>query len=253
MIRRKKEFALDAAGSRKLLASYFPVNDPLLPLSLLKAFDTAKVDVVELGMKAQDAFADGATVTEAMQRAHGKGLVSEALPAIEAVRNFHHNAMGIIFGYASEVFKNRPEIWTEVDGLLCLGRDEEERQAICSDARIRGTRITEFVSYEMPLTTRSAAIKAESYVMLQYLPGKTGARTEIDKALTARLAKMRRAGVVRPILTGIGISAPDQVRHAIDAGADGVVIGSKTIQMGLKSYAALEDYLCEIRDVLDGK
>ena len=111
MTRRKKEFALDAIGGRKLFAAYFPVNDPLLPLSLLKAFDVAKIDVVELGMKAQDAFADGVTVTEAMQRAHGKGLVSEALPAIEAVRNFHHNAMGLIFGYASEAFKNTPEIW----------------------------------------------------------------------------------------------------------------------------------------------
>ena len=89
--------------------------------------------------------------------------------------------------------------------------------------------------------------------MLQYLPGKTGARTEIDKGLTDRLAKIRRAGVMRPILTGIGISTPNQVRHTVDAGADGVVIGSKTIQMGLKGYAALEDYLCGIRDILDGK
>lgn len=67
-----------------------------------------------------------------------------------------------------------------------------------------------------------------------------------------RLDKMRHAGVKRPILVGIGLSQPDQVRHAIDTGANGVVIGSMAIQKGLQSHAALEDYLCQIREVLDG-
>ena len=53
-------FALDQADGRKFLAAYFPVNDPEMPLSRLAAYDVAKVDVVELGMKAADAFADGA-------------------------------------------------------------------------------------------------------------------------------------------------------------------------------------------------
>ena len=59
-------------------------------------------------------------------------------------------------------------------------------------------------------------------------------------------------GVVRPILVGIGTSQPDQIRHAIDTGADGIVVGSMAIEKGLQSHAALEDYLCEVREVLDG-
>lgn len=248
----KRALSLDQRDGRKLLAVYYPVNDPKMPLSVLASYDAAKVDVVELGVKAADPFADGPTVKGAMDRAPGVGRPSEAGEALAAIRRFEHAALGMIFGYASEVFGSEPEIWSQVDGLLCLGRDETARLDLCNTARRHGTRITEFVPYEMPLAARGAAINAESYVMLQYLPGQTGARTEIDQLLKPRLQKMQRAGVSRPILVGIGISQPDQVRHAIDTGADGVVIGSMAIQKGLEGAAALEDYLCEIREVLNG-
>lgn len=245
-------FSIDATDGRKFLAVYFPVNDPDLPLSRLACYDAAKVDVVELGIKAKNPFADGEMVKSAMQRANGIGKVSEAREALGVVRRFSHAAIGMIFGYVSEVFSSEPEIWAEVDGLLCLGQDESARLALCNAARSKGTRITEFVPYELPLWSRKAAVNAESYVMLQYLPGKTGARVETDQLLKPRLEKMRRAGVKRPILAGIGISQNDQIRHAIDTGADGVVVGSMAIEKGLQSHAALEDYLCGIREVLDG-
>ena len=236
----KRAFSLDQRDGRKLLAVYFPVNDPRVPNSVLAAYDAAKVDVVELGVKAADPFADGPTVKAAMDRASGIGRVSEAGAALEAIRGFEHAALGMIFGYASEIFSSEPEVWSQVDGLLCLGRDEAVRLDLCNTARRHGTRITEFVPYEMPISARAAAINAESYVMLQYLPGLTGARQDTDQLLAPRLQKMQRAGVTRPILVGIGISQPDQIRHAIDTGADGVVIGSMAIQKGLQGAAALE-------------
>lgn len=247
------EFSIDANDGRKFLAVYFPVKDPKFPLSHLSAYDAARVDVVELGVKAKDPFADGAMVHAAMDRAEGAGRVSEAREALAIVRGFSHPALGMIFGYDSHVFASEPDIWSEVDGLLCLGMNEPSRLALCDAARAKGTRITEFVPYEMPLWSRQAAVNAESYVMLQYLPGKTGARVETDQLLKPRLDKMRRAGVERPIIVGIGISQHDQIRHALDTGADGVVVGSKAIEKGLQSYAALEDYLCGIREVLDGR
>lgn len=38
----------------------------------------------------------------------------------------------------------------------------------------------------------------------------------------------------------------------MDSGADGIVVGSMTIQKALEGHAALEDYLCELREVLNG-
>ena len=79
MTKRRKNFVQDAQDGHKLLAAYFPVNDSRFPLSRLAAFDAGKVDVVELGVKAADPFADGPTVHDAMTRASGIGVASEAL------------------------------------------------------------------------------------------------------------------------------------------------------------------------------
>ena len=92
---------------------------------------------------------------------------------------------------------------------------------------------------------------ADAYVMLQYTRGKTGLRRQRDPHLAPRLHRLRDAGVSVPIVAGIGISSLDQVRDAMDQGVDGVVIGSRTVQMAERGSAALEDYLCGVREALD--
>ena len=114
-------FALDQADGRKFLAAYFPVNDHEMPLSRLAAYDVAKVDVVELGMKAADAFADGPTVTEAMTRALGIGRVSEARIAIETVRTFKHSTMGMIFGYCRKFSPPNPNFGLRLTSCCAWG------------------------------------------------------------------------------------------------------------------------------------
>jgi tryptophan synthase alpha subunit len=54
-----------------------------------------------------------------------------------------------------------------------------------------------------------------------------------------------------PLLVGFGISSPDSARAVMDAGADGVVIGSKAIEVSEKGGAkALEAFVREISAVL---
>jgi len=240
-------------NKQHLLATYFPVADPLMPLSQLQAYATARVDFVELGIKADDPFEDGTVIRESMLRCGGTGVVNDALDAIETVRGFDHQAVGMIFGYASATFADDDKFWRKVDALLCLGSSRKDVKNITSSARSFGTRITKFVPYHYSSEDLSDAIAADCYVMLQYLDGKTGARSDIATDLANRLKKLRSEGVTIPVLTGIGISTKEQVSHAMDAGADGVVIGSKAVEKGLESFAALEDYLCMIREVLDGR
>lgn len=141
--------------------------------------------------------------------------------------------------------------WLKVDALLCLGeghlRDEIEAAAAAG-----GARLTTFVPYDLSARAVARATSATGFVFLQYTPGPTGLRDSTDPTLTTRLAHLRAAGVTAPILTGIGLSTQDQARHALDAGANGVVIGSKTVQKSIEGHAALEDYLNEMRAVLNG-
>jgi tryptophan synthase alpha subunit len=43
-----------------------------------------------------------------------------------------------------------------------------------------------------------------------------------------------------------------EARHSLDTGANGIVIGSKTVQKAREGQMAREDYLGEMRAVLNG-
>ena len=120
MENRKFEFILDQPRQTGLMAAYFPVNDPAVPKERLSAYETAQVDVVELGIKTSNPYADGEIVATSMRRSTGEGTIREASEAISVVRNFDHNAFGMIFGYAERKLTNSSDDWQNVDGLLYI-------------------------------------------------------------------------------------------------------------------------------------
>lgn len=250
---KRHVFTIDKPATGGRLAAYFPVNDPLVPLERLKAYEAAEVDIVELGIKTSDPYADGAVVAASMRRSLGTGTVSEAGAAIDAVRAFRHAAMGMIFGYATPHLAPDSAVWSRIDAFLAIGRPDPGLDALTRAAAAYGVRITRFVPYELPKAAIEAACSATGFVFLQYTPGHTGIRDEIDRRLPTRVARLRQAGVEAPIFAGIGISSVDQVRHAMLSGADGIVVGSQTVLKALDGQAALEDYLCRLREVLNGK
>lgn len=235
------------------MGAYYPVNDPQVPLSMLAAYQAAAVDVVELGIRTDNPYADGHVIRDSMARATGMGTVAEACEAIGRVRDFNHDTLGMIFAYAEARLAPDPAIWSGVDGLLCLGTPDAQSAAVTADARANGARVTRFVPYALPAQALEEAVSATGFVMLQYTEGKTGIRTTLDHALAERLWRLRQAGIFQPVMVGIGISTLDQIRHAMDNGADGIIVGSMAVLKAIEGEAALLDYLCSVREVLDGR
>lgn len=252
MTQRKNKFSIDGQ-SNGFMAAYFPVNDPKIPLDRLDAYNAAKVDVIELGIKTENPYADGEIVAQSMMRASGIGTISEANDAIAKVRSFEHNPLGMIFGYAEEKLVADRNEWDNVDGLLALGEQTTEQTELVSAASNHGVRITEFVPYGMPQQALVASSNATGFVFLQYTDGKTGIRHQLDDELSSRVKRLKQQDIKVPIFAGVGISTTEQVRHAMDCGVDGIVVGSQTVLKAIEGQAALEDYLCSLRDVLNGR
>ena len=79
--------------------------------------------------------------------------------------------------------------------------------------------------------------------------GITGER-DGDSGYGAILDRARSSTSV-PIALGFGISSPEQGRAAADAGADGVIVGSKLVRIAAESAdpaAAVEAF---VRDMVD--
>ncbi len=89
------------------------------------------------------------------------------------------------------------------------------------------------------------------YVMVQSAAGQTGVREHLDSRVLARVGALREAGVSGPILLGFGVSTAEHVRQALQAGANGVVVGSAALEAALRSEADVRRLICSLREALD--
>jgi tryptophan synthase alpha chain len=94
-----------------------------------------------------------------------------------------------------------------------------------------------------------AAAQTDGWLYLVTLTGTTGARSELSPAL-AGLVDRARAHTDLPLYAGFGISTPDQARAAADLG-DGIVVGSRAVEVAEDGPAALRDYVASLREALD--
>jgi tryptophan synthase alpha chain len=95
-----------------------------------------------------------------------------------------------------------------------------------------------------------AAAQTDGWLYLVTLTGTTGTRSELSPAL-AGLVERARAQTQRPLYAGFGISTPQQARAAAEL-ADGIVVGSRAVEVAEEGPAALRDYVASLRAALDG-
>jgi tryptophan synthase alpha chain len=94
-----------------------------------------------------------------------------------------------------------------------------------------------------------AAAQTDGWLYLVTVAGTTGARRELSPALAGLVERARRATQL-PLYAGFGISTPEQA-HAAAELADGVVVGSRAVEVGDEGPAALGAFVGSLRAVLD--
>jgi tryptophan synthase alpha chain len=96
---------------------------------------------------------------------------------------------------------------------------------------------------------RIAAESTDGWLYLVTVTGTTGARADGSPAL-AGLVERARAVTNVPLYAGFGISTPEQARAAAEL-ADGVVVGSRPIEVAEKGPNALQEYVRTLREAVD--
>ena len=96
---------------------------------------------------------------------------------------------------------------------------------------------------------RLAAEQTDGWLYLVTLTGTTGARTGLSPALAGLVERARAVSDV-PLYAGFGISTPE---HAADAAglADGIVVGSRALEVAEHGADALRAYVASLREALD--
>jgi tryptophan synthase alpha chain len=94
-----------------------------------------------------------------------------------------------------------------------------------------------------------AGAATDGWLYLVTVAGTTGARGDLSPALAGLVERTRRL-TDKPLYAGFGISTPEHAR-ATAALTDGVVVGSRAIEVAQDGPAALRGYVASLRTALD--
>ena len=238
-----------------MLTCYLPIGDPELPTELADIYADCGVDIFEVGVPSSDPWMDGPSVANSMQRTLAAGIDKAFIGKTLAEFNLRFKQQAIVLmGYPDiDLDSILNEHYPVFDALICVGADAEELlKSVSVPVSLGDVAPISFVPFDMPAETLDYARKANGgYVMLQASPGKTGTRSELDSSLSEKIAMLRDAGVSIPILPGFGISTPEHAAVAIQAGADGVIIGSACLEHAQRGEQEIRRFLAEVRSAID--
>ena len=232
---------------RKKLVVYL-VCEPETP-ELARAAVAAGADVVELGFPFSDPLADGPVIQRASERALGRGMrTAQCLDCLAATRDLVGATPIVPMTYAALL---------EAYGWERFAADAADRGAtslIVSDVPAGQRPELRRIHLVAPTSTDErialAASITDGWLYLVTLTGTTGARVELSSALEGLVTRARSLADGVPLYAGFGISTPDQAAAAASL-ADGVIVGSRAVQVAEGGTAALAEYVGTLRDALD--
>jgi tryptophan synthase alpha chain len=218
------------------VVAYVPLGDPVTGGdAVLDAYRASGVAVLEIGIPTRDPWLDGPEVAGSMRRA-----IDARVDPGEIARRLARWRAGLPVPSPAIVWFTYPDLplaeiehaagLGAIDGLLLL---EEGRHPLST--RVPGFLASlglahcAFLPWEPAGDDLRAAERATGYVMVQARPGPTGADRDPEVPVRqVELAREHARG--RPVVAGFGIHDAATVRRVIEAGVDGVVVGSACIR-----------------------
>lgn len=215
------------------------------------------LDILEIGIPFSDPIADGPTVQEANVRAFQAGIDTEsALNAIKEIRENTEKPI-VILTYYNILIQGAESVKASLDKTFQRLKKSGVDGVVIGDLPIEEANLTLKMceKYDIclifliaPSTTekrmKRILEKARGFVYLISVMGVTGARDEIAEITKNTIQDVQeKIKKPLPVLVGFGISKPIHARDLINAGADGIIIGSaiiKIIENNLDDYEKME-------------
>lgn len=239
MSRLASTFARLAAQGRKALIPYITTGHPnrAATVPVMHAMVAAGADAIELGVPFSDPMADGPVIQRANEHALALGIgMRDVLACVREFRQTDGQTPIVLMGYANPVERMGVTAFLDasleagVDGVIVVDYPPEECEEFVALARARGI---DPVFLLAPTSTeeRIEAVlrSASGYVYYVSLKGITGAGG-LDLAEVAQRVARIKQGTALPVGVGFGIRDAETAR-AIAQQADGVIIGSRMIQL----------------------
>ncbi|HET7566597.1 MAG TPA: tryptophan synthase subunit alpha [Gaiellaceae bacterium] len=232
--------------SGKTLVIYL-MAEPETP-ELARAAVDGGADVIEFGIPFSDPLADGPVVRRAGERALARGMRTRAcLDVLARTRELLPDTPLVPMTYAS-IFEAYGWERLETD-LRGAGATSTIVVDVPAGERPQLRRVQLVAPTSTDERIRLAGEQTDGWLYLVTVAGTTGARGEVSPVLPGLVERARRLTSV-PLYAGFGISTPDHAR-TVAALADGIVVGSRALEVAEQGPEALREYVGTLRAALD--
>ena len=245
----------------KVLIAYVTVGYPSIEatLKIVPLLADCGCDIVELGIPFSDPMADGATIQRASFKALENGVtttlcldIAKKVSKKTSIPLVFMTYFNPIYRYGLEKFC-RDCVASGIDGLIVPELPPEEGDEL---GNLAGKAGVDLIYLLAPTSTeeriRLVASKSRGFIYLVSIAGVTGARTEMPLDLSKFIDKVKKVAK-QPVCVGFGISTPEQAAQVAKT-ADGVIIGSKLIQLmetDDTAMTATQSFITDTRKALD--
>ncbi len=237
----------DRLGGRGAFGAFVMLGDPDLATcaDILDALVEGGADMIEVGIPFSDPIADGPVIQAAGVRALANGATSAACFQLLTRFRTRHPAMPVgILTYANLVANRGRDAFYRacadagVDSVLVADVPAREAAPYVDAATAHGIAPVMIAATNTPdAVLGEVARLGRGYTYALARGGVTGTGTAMRLDHGALFATLASLGAAPPIL-GFGVSTPDHVRAAIEAGAAGVISGSAIVSLIAEHKAA---------------
>jgi tryptophan synthase alpha chain len=217
--------------------AFLMLGDPDLETSaaLLDAVVKGGADMIEVGIPFSDPVADGPVIQAAGQRALSSGVrVGDCLELIASLRRRNSQVPIGILTYANIVRARtgfmRDAAEAGADSLLIADVPALEAEPFTREMEQAGLEPVLIAAPNTPdAVLKRIATLSKAYTYCVSRAGITGTHAggQFDSGMIERV---KQAGAPPPVF-GFGISKPEHVRTALEAGARGVICGSAIVDL----------------------
>jgi len=244
--------AFTGNGRRAALMPYMMGGFPDIATSrrIAEAYADGGADLVELGIPFTDPLADGPVIQAAGTAALRAGATTHEVLAIG--RALSERVAVVVMVYANLVIARGVDRFADelvlhgISGLIVPDLPLEESDAVRAACDARGLALVPLVAPTTP-DERMARIGecARGFVYAVSVVGTTGERAALSDTFAGLVARAKGSASV-PVAVGFGIGTPEQAREAVDAGADGVIVGTRLV----RAAAEAEDPAAAVHELV---
>lgn len=234
--------------------AFLMLGDPDFETSekLLDAAVEGGADMIEVGIPFSDPVADGPVIQAAAERALDAGVrPADALGLIAGFRARHDRVPVGILTYANLVVARGRDGFCAAcadagaDSLLIADAPAFEAEPFAEAIRSAGLDPVLIAAANTPQTTLERIARMGSgYTYCLARAGVTGAGDSVSFDHEEMLGRLVEFGAPPPVF-GFGISRPDHVRAALDAGAAGAISGSAIVSLVAEGKEGAAERVCD--------